>query len=265
MSDIKRANEKLVELLFQAIDHGIDSIKKGGTLIPFLMHVSNGDKKIQRFVTKNIEDGYSKAKEAFHALEVQPDFAAIAYEGYVNMDNLKFDAVLVEGFDKHDQDTYVLAQRYKPRALFSKFKLIGNPAFLGSADKDQTAEIPKFYSYIMFNNKNVDLEIVAQKLTDSGMDVWKDKNHISTSWDDGPILFISHQQGEDVLEESKRIGKGSEFERTLNNCNSRFTISFDDLEDALDEINTLIEVQCTVQDLTNGILYNNWNHVLTKD
>jgi hypothetical protein len=42
-----------------------------------------------------------------------------------------------------------------------------------------------------------------------------------------------------------------------------FEISFDDLDAALDDINVLIDVQCTLEDLTAGACYNTWNRNLT--
>jgi len=36
-------------------------------------------------------------------------------------------------------------------------------------------------------------------------------------------------------------------------------IGIADLDEVLDEINTLIEVQCTLQDATSGYLFNSWN------
>jgi hypothetical protein len=42
-----------------------------------------------------------------------------------------------------------------------------------------------------------------------------------------------------------------------------FEISFDDLDEVLDDINTLIDAQCTLEDLTGGACYNTWNDNLS--
>ena len=49
MSDLNDANQELVDFMFTALDHGIDSIKGSkGPLIPFLMIGTNGEKKLQK-------------------------------------------------------------------------------------------------------------------------------------------------------------------------------------------------------------------------
>ena len=45
----------------------------------------------------------------------------------------------------------------------------------------------------------------------------------------------------------------------LERCDQRFEIEIDDLAAALDEINTLMEVQGFLQDATRGILFTCWN------
>ena len=40
---------------------------------------------------------------------------------------------------------------------------------------------------------------------------------------------------------------------------AQFEITFGDLDEVLDEINTLIEVQATLQGATHGYQYNAWN------
>lgn len=45
-------------------------------------------------------------------------------------------------------------------------------------------------------------------------------------------------------------------------CGRRFEVAFDDLEEVLDECNTLFEVQCGLADLTGGYVINAWNGLL---
>jgi len=137
MSDLNDAHQDLVEFMFTALDHGVDSIKNsGGPLIPFILTSINGDKKLQRFVTKRIEEGQTLAKEYLLNMSPEPYFAVITYDGYVTIEGEKFDSVMIEGYDKNDDSVYLLAQRYKPKKLLKKFSLIGNPAFIGTTIKN---------------------------------------------------------------------------------------------------------------------------------
>jgi hypothetical protein len=127
------ANKELIELMFFGLDHGIESIKDGeGPLIPFSITSTNGERKLDRFVTENLEDGLVKAVQYIKDLEKKPNFAIVVYDGYITMEGKKFDAILVKGYDKNDVLAYILAQRYLPKQDTSDFKLIGNTAFLGN-------------------------------------------------------------------------------------------------------------------------------------
>lgn len=266
MTDFNNAQDQLKDLMFTALDHGIDSVKdSGGSLISFLMTDTNGEKKLQRFVTERIEDGPPQARKYLSELDNEPEFAVIAFDGYVTMDKTRFDAVMVEGYGKNDNDTYVLAQRYKPKKFLSKFAVIGNAAFLGSVEKETENEKGKFFSFIMFQNDDLQLEIAEQKLRDAGLKVEKINNELKASWDNGPELIVSYSSGEKVQQDSERLGNGSEYENELKSCQSRFEISFDDIDDVLDEMNTLIEVQGTLQDISDGISFNSWNQQLSKE
>lgn len=66
-----------------------------------------------------------------------------------------------------------------------------------------------------------------------------------------------------VIEEAIEIAKGSPHEKKMKACNARFEIAIENLEVALDEINTLMAVQAAVQDATKGFLFLPWNGELT--
>lgn len=51
--------------------------------------------------------------------------------------------------------------------------------------------------------------------------------------------------------------------RQVQAAQGQFVVSGEDLDAALDEINTMIIIQGTLQDATNGIIYLPWNGTLT--
>ena len=133
MADLNEAKQELIDLIFIGLDHGIDSIKdSGGPLVPFVITDTSGERKIMRFVTENLEEGPVKARQHLTELIDKPNFAVIVYDGYITVKDKKFDAVLAQGYDRDDVTSYMLAQRYQPKKLLSKFKTIGNAAFLGT-------------------------------------------------------------------------------------------------------------------------------------
>lgn len=266
MANINDADKKLVELMFSAIDHGINSVKDSSTpLIPFMITEHNKKKELKRFVSKNPEDGLIQARKYLRELKNQPEFAVIAFDGYLNMDNIKYNAVIVEGYDKNDSATYLVAQRYQQKKFLSKFKIIGNATFLGLAENEEKKQSQRFFCFIMYKNDNLHLDIAEQKLKEIGLTVERNNDVLRTFYKNGPSLFISHSYGQKILQESIRIGTASAYEKQLKESNSRFEIFFDNIEEVLDEINTLIEVQSTLQNITGGVIFNNWNQSLSME
>ncbi len=106
-----------------------------------------------------------------------------------------------------------------------------------------------------------DLDWARDALTAQGLSVDAQPGALAVRWDeDGPVLRVAYAQGEQVAREAlQRAGEGAPAEALLRACTARFEIAIDDLDEALDEMNTLIEVQSTLQDGTGGHLFNTWN------
>ena len=75
----------------------------------------------------------------------------------------------------------------------------------------------------------------------------------------GPELRVRYSDADYVQIEATEIGKRTEWASSLARTDRRFEVAFDDLDAVLSEMNTLIEVQATLQDLTRGYLFNTWN------
>lgn len=91
---------------------------------------------------------------------------------------------------------------------------------------------------------------------------------------DGTSLFASKFQSQEfqitlaqlphVLLEAREIAQGTEYAQALGECGSRFEISIPDLDAALNEINSLMEVQGALQDASSGYLFLPWNEQIIK-
>lgn len=80
----------------------------------------------------------------------------------------------------------------------------------------------------------------------------------------GFTFEITMKQGESVLAEAQEVGQGSPYEATMALCDARFEVYFTNLDQALDEINTLMEMQGALQDASNGYLFLPWNGSLSE-
>lgn len=67
-----------------------------------------------------------------------------------------------------------------------------------------------------------------------------------------------------VLKEAQEIGRGTEYEQALSRCDARFEIDIPDLDEALAETNTLMEVQGALQDASAGYLFLPWSYKIME-
>src|SRR5262245_27382193 len=110
---------------------------------------------------------------------------------------------------------------------------------------------------ILFRDAHLGLDEAVHLLSDRGLCVRREGDSLAVRWDQGkgPVLTVGLVGGEVIRQEAEEIGEGTPHAAALSGCDARFEISFDDLDEVLDEINTLIEVQCTLQDATGGFLF----------
>jgi len=128
-------SEKFADLVFAALDHGVDSVRaSGGPLTPFVIVEEDGKQELHRFATERLEDGQKRAREAIIALPPGATAYALAYDGYITVQGTKFDAVLVEASERGRPAGVRMAQRYIPRKFLRSFQTVGNPALLGECE-----------------------------------------------------------------------------------------------------------------------------------
>ena len=120
-------NSKLNDLMFYALDHGVSSINEGGPLIPFVVFESNGARKISRFVTQPYEVSVEKARNFILTEKKNIDRYALAFDGFVTPQGIKYDAILVQAGEKGSNEAMAVGIRYKPKTSSQKFETIGNP------------------------------------------------------------------------------------------------------------------------------------------
>ena len=128
-------SQELIDLAFAALDHGIDSVREGGPLIPFVMKESAEGRTLDRFASDLLEDAVAQAVAHLQASRSQPGTRhVLAYDGYLTLPTgERFDAIYAEGVEAGTEVVMALAQRYRPKRSLRKFETIGNPALLPGA------------------------------------------------------------------------------------------------------------------------------------
>ena len=59
------ASDELMNLAFFALDHGVESVKEGGPLVPFAVIENADGRSLSRFVAETLEEGQEQAPTRF--------------------------------------------------------------------------------------------------------------------------------------------------------------------------------------------------------
>lgn len=131
----REASQKLMGLVFAALDQGIHTVRKGGPLIPFMMSYANEQRQTQEFAAEFLEEGVDQAKKAAAALGAEVEAYAIAFDGIVKFKGEDKPAIIVEGAERGREYSIIIAQRYLPPSEDEKFQPFGNPIFMGAGEQ----------------------------------------------------------------------------------------------------------------------------------
>ena len=120
----------LTELVFLTLDHAIESVSGGGSLVPLLFIERSDGRELRRFASDTLEESQVAMRRAVAELDNATAYAT-AYDGYMNFEGIKWDAVLSEAAERGAPSGVFFAQRYQPKkGLFGKFKAVGNAALI---------------------------------------------------------------------------------------------------------------------------------------
>ncbi len=128
---MKDISKELMDLIFTSLDHGINSVRDGGPLVPFLMAKMGDEVKLMRVVPKeesNVEDQVNLILKQIYPVS---DYVTAVFESFVTLDDTRTDAILVKGYAKDSPKVHLFGQRFAPKKLLRKFKTIGNPGYMG--------------------------------------------------------------------------------------------------------------------------------------
>jgi hypothetical protein len=112
---------------------------------------------------------------------------------------------------------------------------------------------------VFFRPEACDLDAAVQSLTAYGLTVTRQGEQLTAGRPGSPQFRIRLVVGDNVRVEATEIGEGTPHAAAMRECSARFEVGIDDLDAALDEINTLMEVQGALQDASQGFLFLLWN------
>jgi hypothetical protein len=105
---------ELMDLMFAALDHAVGSIADaGGPMTPFVLCAEGDRAELHRFVAETVEEGLERAREFIKHVGPEITQVALAYDGYITVDDVRTDAVLVDVQAAGTPTSDVFAQRYE--------------------------------------------------------------------------------------------------------------------------------------------------------
>jgi hypothetical protein len=117
---------------------------------------------------------------------------------------------------------------------------------------------------VFFRPGACDLDAAARSLAGYGLSVTRHGDELTAGRPGSPQFRIRLSTAPHVAVEAAEIGEGTSHAAALRECTARFEVEIDDLDTALDEINTLMEVQGALQDASRGFLHLSWNGNLSE-
>jgi hypothetical protein len=92
---------------------------------------------------------------------------------------------------------------------------------------------------------------LSKVLRAAGLTINGDKEPFAVDWGTGPRMLVSIQRGSEIETIiHSLVGHRREYSKLVAGCDAQIKIELDDLDEALNEINTLIAVQSALQDAT---------------
>lgn len=122
------------DLLSVGLEHGIDSVRDGEPLIPFVLSERQGKRAVARYAAETLEAGIEQAVAAIRANPPEGgDRVVLVYDGWLTMpDGERFDAIYAEALDAEGAVS-VMAQPYRPKRFLRGLETIGRPAYFPDA------------------------------------------------------------------------------------------------------------------------------------
>ena len=136
MPDVTQLSERLLDLVFRALDEATELIIDGGPLTPFVItETADRERTVERFAGDDVDVAEALARESITTrLAAAAQRAVIAYDGCVTIGGARSDAVIVQAQEHGKTRSVVFAQRYQPGSEVRRLQPTCNAAFLGDRE-----------------------------------------------------------------------------------------------------------------------------------
>ncbi len=126
-------NPKLFKLMEAALIQACNEVAVIGKQYAFAVIETPSGQFIQGFKNERFELGYDEARQALLAAPPEAERYALTWAGYVAVDGVRYETVMVAGGERGKANGVTMGQRYKVLPGI-KFQPVGNPQILGPDD-----------------------------------------------------------------------------------------------------------------------------------
>jgi len=127
----------LADLLFAGLDHGLNTVRGGVALVPFVVTQVHGQRALARMEAVSLQESLKQGRKLVRETTLTGDDGAVlVFDGYLETETEgRVDAVYAKGVDAAGR-IVTIAQRYKPKAFLRSWQPIGNPALVPNEGND---------------------------------------------------------------------------------------------------------------------------------
>lgn len=133
MSELK-ISDSVMEMVFSAVEEGIETLKVGQGLIPFALLLTKGGIVLQRFSDEDVSIAIEGAQKAVSDTDENTLAYTIVYDGQLEIEGKDIDALMVEAGERDSETGWRFVQRYQAKTEATPLYAIGNLAYLGTSD-----------------------------------------------------------------------------------------------------------------------------------
>jgi len=126
------ASERLMELVFEAVNEGLEMLKVGA-LWPFVLSLTKGGLVLQRFNESSISASIQRAQQTLQTADRDTLAYALVYDATITVEENQSDAIMIEAGERGKAYGLRFAQRYRPARALQPVQPIDKLALLGEA------------------------------------------------------------------------------------------------------------------------------------
>lgn len=129
------ASQRLMTLVFQSQEEGLEMLQKQGAFVPFAYFLTKEGYILRRFSGVSTTESLQNAYQIIRQSDEDMLAYALVYDAVITLDEQEYDALMIEAGERDTKQGLRFVQRYHSPATDSLPITIGELAYLGLCDR----------------------------------------------------------------------------------------------------------------------------------